>query len=533
MPPPYPETTAPMRPQEIEAALLDLANSFPTLCTLSTFPGKTAENRSYSYIKIANGSGSDRISVLLVGGVHAREWAPPDALVSFARNLLVAYQSNTDIVFPAMTVVPLPIGPGAARPVNYRRWKISALDVNEIVTKLDIYILPLMNPDGRAFDLSNLSEPGWRKNRRRFASGEIGVDLNRNFDIIWKFEDYFDVPLYRARYQGTPASTNEADDDYRGPSTQSEQETKNLAALIDTLPIHYYIDVHMAGRHILYSWGLEENGNDPTRTFQAPAFNGTRDGLIAGDPALPAGRTDYTEFLPDSAPHRLRSRAKFIADAMHDAILLSAGVGLTTPVSTIQRANSEYKVGQSAFLYLPAGGPNSGCTDDYACSRQFTAPGRKPIFAYTIEAGHLEEQLFHCDYSPAKGHFRKINREIQAAATAMLTLAARSPLPASAGGGPCLIATATLEDENHPDVAFLRFLRDDMLRASALGSRIADVVDRIYYSFSPAVADYLRRHGRARIFTRAAVVRPLVAVLRAGYTALVRAQEFGLKKGVH
>ncbi|MEU4644831.1 M14 family zinc carboxypeptidase [Micromonospora sp. NPDC023814] len=511
MPPPYPDITAPLRAQEIEDALADLAASFPALCTRTVFPAETAGGRTHSYVRIANGSGPNRPAALIVGGVHAREWAPPDALVTLARNLLVSYTSGTDIVFPAMTVTPL-----VGAPVRYRAWRIPAADVNDIVTKLDVYILPLLNPDGREHDLTHLSEPGWRKNRSPQAGGEIGVDLNRNFDIIWRFEDYYDVALYRARYGSDPASTSPADDTYRGPSAHSEVETRHLESLLDTLPIHYYADVHMFGRNILYSWGLEEDGDDPAMHWRAPAFAGTRDGLIAGDPALPAGRTDYKEYLPDDPPHRIRSRARMIATAMHDEILRSAGVDPAAPVSASQRAHSEYTVGQSAFLYLPVGGgPNSGCSDDYACSRQFVLANRQPIFAYTLETGHAEEQGFHCNYADPPGHFRKINREIHAAVTALLRVAARSPLPASGGGGGgCLIATAALGHPDHPDVRYLRHLRDGRLRATPRGARAADALDRVYYSFSPAVARLLRRHRRARTAVRVGLIRPLVATLR-------------------
>jgi predicted deacylase len=105
VPPPYPEITAPMRAQQIEEALLDLETSFPTLCTRAVFAGRTFEGREHSFVKIAAGSGA-RPAVLIVGGVHAREWAPPDALVAFARNLLAAFDGGTAITFPAMTVRP-------------------------------------------------------------------------------------------------------------------------------------------------------------------------------------------------------------------------------------------------------------------------------------------------------------------------------------------------------------------------------------------------------------------------------------------
>jgi hypothetical protein len=326
------------------------------------------------------------------------------------------------------------------------------------------------------------------------------------------------MQVYRSRYldPNDPASKSPATDVFRGTMPESEQETKNVESLLDSLPIHYFVDVHMAGRNILFSWGLEQNGDDPAMTFQNDAqFAGKRDGLIAGDPKLPPGRPDYKEFLPDDLPHRIRSRAEMIANVMHDEILRAANGGSLPAASTPQQFHSEYKVGQSAFLYLPVGGgPNSGCSDDYACSRQFLLPNRKPIFAYTLETGQSEEQLFHCAYTDPPSHFRKINREIHAALLGLLKVAVAAPLPKPAGGGPCLIASATLGDPTHPDVVFLRALRDERLRATPRGARVAGLIDRVYYSFSPAVARYLDSHPGARTVVRVIALRPLVSALR-------------------
>jgi hypothetical protein len=515
VPPPYPDITAPLTPDEIEDALADLAATFPDYCTRTVLPGTTSRGRRQSYLKIANASG-DRPGVLVLGGVHAREWAPPDALITFARNLLVAYAAGTGITIPAMTSTPL-----GAPPVSYRPWTISAAVVKDIVTKVDLYLFPLVNPDGRAFDLTPPIDPvGWRKNRTPLAGGETGVDLNRNFDIIWKFEDYYDTALYAARYQPpAPASTAEADEDYRGPAAHSEVETRNVESLLDNLPIHYFLDFHMAGRKILFTWSMEENGTDPAMTWQNAAFTGKRDGLPHGDPMLPLHQPDYQEWVPDDPPYRVSSRARFIGNAMRDEILRAANGGTIPAASTPQQIHSQYAVGQSALLYLPDGGPNSGCSDDYAFSRQFLAPDRAPVYAYTVETGQAEEGQFHCYYTAPQNHFAKINREIHAALSAVLTIAATSPLPkpppAPGGTGDgCLIATATMGDAGHPDVVFLRELRDVRMRATPRGNRAADRLNRIYYSFSPAVARYLDRHPRARRATRVAVIRPLVAVLR-------------------
>jgi hypothetical protein len=429
MPPPYPDITVAQRAAQIEAALADLENSFPDLCKRSIFVRRTQRGRLQSYVKIGDPTrAAERTAVLLVGGIHGRELAPPDSLIGFARNLLSAYP-NAGISFPKTTVQPV-----KGDPVTYPEWNVSASDVRFIVENLDLYVFPLVNPDGREFDMDHLPGPtgGWRQNRRKLGQDALGndlfgVDLNRNFDIRWRFEDYYDMTVYRKRYPSLsgPASIVEGQETYRGQAEHSEPETLNLESLIDSLPIHFYVDVHSFGRDILHSWGLEDDGDDPSMTFQTVHLDpkDRADGLMAGDALLPPGRVDYREFLPDVAPHRIRSRAVALGAMMRDAILRSAGVDLAAP-TTPQREHSTYKVGPSAFLYHPSSGPSCGGSDDYACSRQFLDPNRQPIFSYTLEAGHYEELGFHCDYRPSVGHFQKIDREIHAALTELLTVAA-------------------------------------------------------------------------------------------------------------
>ena len=58
------------------------------------------------------------------------------------------------------------------------------------------------------------------------------------------------------------------------------------------------------------------------------------------------------------------------------------------------------------------------------------------------------------------------------------------------GDGGCLIATAVYEDFNAPQVKVLRKFRDESLLQSAIGRFFV----RLYYRFSPPLADFVRRH---------------------------------------
>ena len=61
-------------------------------------------------------------------------------------------------------------------------------------------------------------------------------------------------------------------------------------------------------------------------------------------------------------------------------------------------------------------------------------------------------------------------------------------------GGGCLIATATYGSELAPQVQLLREIRDNSLLKTESGSAFMESFNSIYYSFSPAIADYEREN---------------------------------------
>ena len=61
-------------------------------------------------------------------------------------------------------------------------------------------------------------------------------------------------------------------------------------------------------------------------------------------------------------------------------------------------------------------------------------------------------------------------------------------------GGGCLIATAAFGSEMAPQVQFLRELRDNTVMSTESGTIFMTGFNQLYYSFSPAVADYEREN---------------------------------------
>ena len=346
---------------ELESALQNLAAAYPRTTELITAPYLTHEGRETHILRVGNESGAPVDGVLFLGGVHAREWVPPDALVSLAADLLEAYQSGTGLVYGNKTFV--------------------TNDVRRILETLNLFFYACVNPDGRQH--SQTSDALWRKNRRPHPNGGscIGVDINRNFDFLWDHLAKF------AADSGVSASDNPCHTTvYRGPSQASEPETKNVVWLLDTYPrIRWHIDVHSAVPVILHSWGSDQNQTtDPSQTFSNSAFDGVRG--RANDAA-------YREFItqPDLD------------------LVVSVGTAVNDAVKAVR--GDDYGVEPAFGLY-----PTSGASDDYAFSRHFADASKAKVYGFTVECGHT--------FQPAWSEAENVIREVSSGLMALSLAAA-------------------------------------------------------------------------------------------------------------
>jgi murein tripeptide amidase MpaA len=510
-----------------------LASTYPTLCTRSTAAdwGPSQGGGNCGYVKIAAavpGSPAQRSQVLILGGVHAHELAPPDALISFLEKLLPAYVAKKDLVYPAWT--------DPVSGIPYGKFIIPWTWIQPIVERLDLYVAPMVNPEGRDFVVKNLKTlppnatlamadvyARWRKNRRPAAGGgtgptdpSIGVDVNRNFDIAWDFTTLYDVAVADVH-----TSTNPVNELYAGPAKESEPETRNVANLMRSKQIEFFMDVHAFSRDILYSWGIEANQNtDGTQNFANPAWNGKRDGVT---------HNAYGEFIPIDVETALAHLTKFMSDQIR---AMAGGPDLRAQARSIYTAKPS-----AAGLYV-----TTGASDDYCFSRWFTSAAAgtptSPVVALTMEAGADSTQGLGADYDDGGWlpdhvkQYPKIEREIHVAVWSFLTRLAgagyqqpAAPLvpapppavpvgpPAKSGDG-CPSIAAYFSDPLHPDVMFLRDLRDRQLRVGRFGNRFADVLSAFYTRISPTTAKLLGQHRTLRFAVRAGFLRPLVVMLR-------------------
>jgi murein tripeptide amidase MpaA len=127
---------------------------------------------------------------LIVAGMHADEVAQPDAAISFCHKLLTAYKNKAPFIIDAFKdSTGRTFGPVTVR----------VSDVVAILENMILLVLPLANPAGRDFVQAAQANVDWRKNRSNHALTDpskpktVGVDINRNFDIAWDLDTYYNA----------------------------------------------------------------------------------------------------------------------------------------------------------------------------------------------------------------------------------------------------------------------------------------------------------------------------------------------------
>ncbi|MGE0616496.1 MAG: M14 family metallopeptidase [Bacteriovoracia bacterium] len=113
--------------------------------------------------------------------------------------------------------------------------------IKTLLDNRDIWIIPMINPDGAEYDIATGTYKVWRKNRTKNGNGTYGVDLNRNYGYGW----------------GTGGSSrNPNDETYMGTAPFSEKETQNVKAFVDARPnLKVLLSFHTFSELILYPWG--------------------------------------------------------------------------------------------------------------------------------------------------------------------------------------------------------------------------------------------------------------------------------------
>lgn len=151
-------------------------------------------------------AGAGKPTVLFAGCHHARELVTPEMVLGMVHHLAEGYGKDAEVT--------------------------SAVDGR------DIWLVPMVNPDGHA-----LAEKGanQRKNTNNVTGGKSrpGVDLNRNYDAAWG----------TAGDSGHPES-----DTFRGSKAFSEPETQAMRDLMLRIKPVMFLTFHSFANTVMWSW---------------------------------------------------------------------------------------------------------------------------------------------------------------------------------------------------------------------------------------------------------------------------------------
>jgi hypothetical protein len=216
-------------PSQVDTILNDLVAAHPGLAQLSTI-GTSHEGRPIKVLKISDNVStdeSDEGDVLFVALHHAREWISVEMALYLAEQILTQYSTNPQL----------------------------QSDVNN----LEIWIIPVVNPDGYAYTWSPTGNRFWRKNRRNNGDGTSGVDLNRNWGYEWGLAS------------GSSGTTSL--NTYRGPAAFSEPEISSLRTFVNGLDnLKTMLSYHSYSELFLRPWGYTTSNAPGEETLKQLAL---------------------------------------------------------------------------------------------------------------------------------------------------------------------------------------------------------------------------------------------------------------------
>ncbi|PIU19767.1 MAG: carboxypeptidase [Elusimicrobia bacterium CG08_land_8_20_14_0_20_59_10] len=141
-------------------------------------------------------------------------------------------------------------------------------EIRKYLDTLDIYIIPMVNPDGAEYDIRTGKYRWHRKNMRPNPDKSIGVDLNRNYDFLWCTQG---------------ASHSPGSETYCGPSAFSEPEPQAIKAFVPARPnLKVAMSYHSYSSLILYPWAGKDAEVDNARDRGVFTAMGAAMGKLTG-----------------------------------------------------------------------------------------------------------------------------------------------------------------------------------------------------------------------------------------------------------
>ncbi|KAI1694427.1 zinc carboxypeptidase domain-containing protein [Ditylenchus destructor] len=211
--------------EEIVSYLNDIANQHKAFVELKTL-GKSFEGRDLAVVKIGYPAKTQKNAMLLDAGFHASEWNGHASALYFINTLVTN-----------LTLIPM-------------------------LHDIDIYVIPVANPDGYEYSRRNATTNNWRYTRSGPHGTRkcYGADMNRNFDFHWGTDGVTNDPC--AEPFDKPGDT------YCGEKPLSEPEAEALQNFLtkNKESIKCYVNLHSPPHNytlghevIMYPYGCCKN----------------------------------------------------------------------------------------------------------------------------------------------------------------------------------------------------------------------------------------------------------------------------------
>jgi len=199
---------------EIVAELDSMRLLYPNIITEKDSIGSSTEGRTIWVVKISDNPdiNEGEPEVFYNALVHAREPAGMMSVIYFMYYLLENYETNPEVKY--------------------------------LIDNREFYFLPVINPDGYVYNQTTYPNGGglWRKNRTDNGNGCYGIDICRNYDYMWGFNN-------------TGSSPDPCHNAYRGSAPFSETETQAVRDLCNGHDFVLDNNFHAYSNVLASPWG--------------------------------------------------------------------------------------------------------------------------------------------------------------------------------------------------------------------------------------------------------------------------------------
>jgi len=212
--------------------------------------GKTYQGRDIWLVKISDNVGVDEEEpgVLLLGAHHGIEYPSYEVLVDFIKHIVTNYsKENTDDDLDGF------VNEDILDNVDNDEDGLIDEDpsedrVRDVVNNNQIFLIPMVNPDGVVAGTRKNCEPNYGPFGFRKKVTSIGVDLNRNYGYKWY--RWFFTPFYYLMM----SQLRDEEYFYRGERPFSEKETQAVKSFVESHNINISLSYHTGTNMTMYPW---------------------------------------------------------------------------------------------------------------------------------------------------------------------------------------------------------------------------------------------------------------------------------------